>query len=62
MALPQSAYKDPSLLCDRLRTVERKMLGCKKCRRNERVFGIKVCMRGAKPDADGYCEWWAEKS
>lgn len=62
MALPESAYRDPSLLCDRLREVQRKMQGCEKCKHGDRVFGVKVCLVGAKPDADGYCGRWVSKA
>lgn len=61
MALPESAYRDPSLLCDSLRQAERKMQGCGKCEHDDRVFGIRVCRKGGRPDADGYCERWIEK-
>lgn len=60
-ALPSAAYGDPSKFCDQLRTIERKMQGCEKCKHGDRVFGVKVCLVGARPDADGYCGRWANK-
>jgi len=62
MALPESAYRDPADLCDTLRRIERKMRGCRQCEHDDRVFGIKVCLRSVKPDEDGYCAAWTERA
>lgn len=62
MALRTRFYGDPSNTVDELRAVERKMQGCGKCAHDDKVFGIRVCLKGAKPDADGYCVRWAVKA
>ncbi len=62
MALRTRFYGDPANTVDEVRRVARQMQGCDKCEHGDKVFGMKVCLATANPDADGYCARWLAKA